>query len=76
MFLIGDSLHRRFRSQNMKSPADSASVSSKKDEWALLFDFLSTELRLRECLALDRKASQAMGISKPGNNDSGGKNIT
>ena len=73
LFLIGDNLHRRFRSQNMKSSADSTSVSSKKDEWVLLFDFLSAELRLRECLALDRKASQAMGISKLGNNDSGGK---
>ena len=85
--LIGDNLHRRFRSQNLKSftPVSSpASVtsesssfsSSKKDEWALLLEFLKTELSLREVLAVDRKACQALGIvAKPGDNknDPGGR---
>ena len=73
--LIGDGLHRKFRSQNM-----SKTVLGKKDEWKLLMDFLTTELNLRERLVLDRKTSQLMGvIGKPedknqGQSERGNKN--
>ena len=71
MYLIGTNLHKKFRSQNIDS-----SSSAKKDEWVLLLKFLTVELKLRERLDLDRKATESMGIvpRKGGKNDQGDKN--
>ena len=57
MSLIGESRHRKFRSENLSS------VHSKKQEWQKLFDFLQKEKILRERLALDQKNAELMGYS-------------
>ena len=49
MSLIGESRHRKFRSENLSS------VHSKKQEWQKLYEFLKKERILREKLALDHK---------------------
>ena len=56
--IVGDSLHRKFRSQNMNSSP------SKKEEWGLLFKFLTKELHLCEKMVLDRKTSELLGINQ------------
>ena len=56
MALLGETRHRKFRSQNLDSSV------SKKVEWGKLFKFLKDELNLREKMVLDIKSARLMGI--------------
>ncbi len=55
-YLIGDSRHRKFRSENLTA------TFSKKQEWQKLVVFLERDLQLREKMTLDYKAASTLGI--------------
>ena len=57
--LIGDSRHRKFRSENLTA------TFSKKQEWQKLLVFLDRDLQLREKMTLDHKAAATLGIVQP-----------
>ena len=54
--VIGDSRHRKFRSQSL------GHSYSKKQQWQALHEFLQKELNLNQTLVLDRKTAQSMGL--------------
>ena len=54
--VIGESRHRKFRSQSL------GHSYSKKQQWQALKEFLEKELHLNEVLVLDRKTAQTMGL--------------
>ena len=57
MSLIGETRHRRFRSEN------ASATLSKKQTWQKLFEFLGKEQVLTERLVLDQKNAELMGFS-------------
>ena len=57
MSLIGESRHRKFRSENISIPL------SKKQSWQKLLEFLGKEQVLTERLVLDQKNAELMGFS-------------
>ena len=67
LFLIGESRHRKFRSQNL-GPA-----YTKKQEWQKLEEFLQTDLKLREKLSLDHKTAEQLGLTTGKENPSKAK---
>ena len=64
LFLIGESKHRKFRSQNL------GHTYTKKQEWQKLKEFLETDLRLREKLSLDYKTAEQLGLTSGKENPS------
>ena len=54
--LIGETRHRKFRSETLWFSCE------KKQEWQKLVEFLKKELRLREKLTLDYKSAELMGL--------------
>ena len=57
MSLIGETRHKRFRSENVSA------TLSKKQTWQKLFEFLGKEQVLTERLVLDQKNAELMGFS-------------